>query len=576
MRKLLITLLLLLGLAAPVYAEGTASVTALDTQCTVERDGACTVTLQVRIRPEGAESFVIPVSASAAEIQVVGASYTLEPGADYTGVRLELDSYRAADVTVSYRLAETVTDNGSEQVFDVVLLHPAWACPIESYELTIRLPEAFTGLPVFESGYYRDLIDNYMDVRINGGVIHAVLNSKQTLRDHEQITMRLNLPAGYFDLRFLAGKTAKVDRLLFFMLLVLTLAFWAVLMRNFPILPKRQAMPPEGGNAGEIPFLLTRQKPDLALMVIQWASLGYLTIHRNKKGRIVLYRQIDMDNERKRCEVEVFRCLFSRSDLCDTRSAEYGKAKKLAVDQMRDYWQDRIYSKKAGSPLIFRLLAIAAGVALCVCCSDLALPPRSWRWFAILPLSLAGGAACFCLQRLSGILLRRQAVRTGILCVLSLVYLLVLGSKGGCGKLMLLCIALQLLVGLLLRLGGKRTKDGDSQAAELLGFRRYLISTPSAVLQGHLQTDPQYFYRVLPFADALQAGSFLAGSFDRIKLEPCDWLVWEGKPMLTVRGFYRRYCRLMAALRGEREPLRFRLGKAMSASARTGGIREEA
>lgn len=566
MRKLLYALLLVVLLTGPVYADATASVPSLDMDCTVEQDGACTVSLHATIKTDGAvQTFVIPISSAAQDVNVTGAQYELQNGNGVRSVCLTL-SPGISEITVTYRLTETVTDMGSGQVFDITLLYPAWECAIESYSLTVQLPASFEGLPAFESGYYRDLIDNYMEITIDSGTVRAVLNSKQVLRDHEQLTMRLELPEGYFDLRFLAGKTAKVDRLLFFMFLILCVGYWAVFMRNLPILPKRQAMPPEGGNPGEVPFVLARQKPDLALMVIQWACLGYLTIHRTRKGRVYLRRQIEMDNERKRPEVETFRALFARGDLCDIRSAEYSRARQLSEEQTKAYWQKRVFSLKAGSPLVLRLLALAAGVALCLCCWDLCMPPRSWRWFAILPLSALGGLACLFLQQIGGFLLRRHSLRTAVLAAAGLIFLLITGSKGGCGKLMLLCVAFQLLVALALRLGGRRTKAGTALAAELLGYRRYLLSTPSAALRTHLQEDPQFFYRVLPYADALRVSKIFTGSYDRIRLEPCDWLEWEGKAVKNAPGFYVRYLRLMAALRGEREPLRYRNRRRTQAS----------
>ena len=53
-------------------------------------------------------------------------------------------------------------------------------------------------------------------------------------------------------------------------------------------------------------------------------------------------------------------------------------------------------------------------------------------------------------------------------------------------------------------------------------------------------------------------GRIFSGSFDRLQLEPCDWLDWEGKPTKTARGFYARFVRLLAGLRGERVPLLYR------------------
>ena len=68
MRKLLLALALLFLLAGTAYADVTASVPSLDTECTVEQDGACTVTLHAVVKTDGAiQTFLIPISSAAAD-----------------------------------------------------------------------------------------------------------------------------------------------------------------------------------------------------------------------------------------------------------------------------------------------------------------------------------------------------------------------------------------------------------------------------------------------------------------------------------------------------------------------------
>lgn len=557
MRKLFLAaaaLLFLLLLTTVVSAEGS-TVTELQTECVVEQDGACTLSLRFTVEfGAGAEDFTVPVSAAARELSC-SAPYTRKGGEGCDLLVLTGPWSGKQSFTVSYRLAETVTDDGRLQKLSVRLLYPAWTCPIAGYRVRVSLPGRFESMPVFFSGYYGELIDNYMKIEIDrSGTIDAVLDARQRLRDRESMTLELELPEGYFDLRFLAGKTARVDRVLFLGLLALALLYWLVFLRNLPILPKRQAMPPEGGNAGEIPYVLTDRKPDLALMVIQWASLGYLTLTRTKRGNIYLTRQIDMDTERKRFEVEIFDTLFARDEHCDLRSAEYLKARRLCGERTREFWRDRVYDPKAGAPWILRLLALGAGLALCLACFDLWVASKSWRWFLIVPMTLLGGLACMAVQELGGFLLRRHSLRTAFLGLLSAALLLILGRKGGLSALSLLNLALQLAVGLLLRCGGRRTTEGAALAAELLGYRRWLLSASAEQLQSNLAADPQYFYRVLPFADALCAGRMVAATLDRFRMEECGWLLWQGKPCYTAPAFYARYRRLMAGLRGERDP----------------------
>lgn len=565
---MLLTSVLLLALACPVFADGTAKVTSMETQCDVARDGSCTVTLRFRLQTDGVTEFNLPISPKAEHVSLTGASWTASNTGKYTVLSLSLPASGTTELTVSYRLSQTVLDEGDAQRFRLVLLYPNWPCEIERFRLTLNLPAAFEALPAFQSEYYGNLIENYMDIQIADGTVTAEVNRDQTLRDHEGITVSLELPANYFDLRFLAGKTVSTDRLLFGMLLALCLVYWALFLRGRPVLPKRQTMPPEGGNAGEIPYILTGRKPDLALMAVQWATLGYLTIHRNRKGRIWLTREIDMGNERKASEIAVFRALFAHGPQCDTRSAEYLHARRLANERVVSYWKPRLF-RGSGSTVLLRLIAAASGLALCLACFDTSVAPESWRWFAIIPLTVVGGLACWLVQGLGGCLLRRHPVRTIVLGLGGIAYLLIATRSGGQRFLILVCILFQLLVGYAVRCGGQRTRLGHTQASELLGFRRCLLSTSASSFRKLMNADPQYYYRNLPYAEALCIGRLFSGSFDRNRLDDCDWLIWEGKPRKTAAGFYARFSRLLIGLRGEREPLRLRRRQ----SANRGGRR---
>ncbi len=208
--------------------------------------------------------------------------------------------------------------------------------------------------------------------------------------------------------------------------------------------------------------------------------------------------------------------------------------------------------------MVLRVLVLAAGMALCLACFDLWVASKSWRWPVIVLLTLAGGAACLSLQQTGSLLLRRRPFRILGLALLSAVLLFFVGRRNGFQKLMLLNLLVQVGVGLLLRCGGRRTREGSALAAGLLGYRRYLFTASSQTLRGNLEADPQFFYRVLPYAEALCVGRLFSGSFDRVQLEPCGWLEWEGKPVRSALGFYARFSRLLAGLRGEREPVLYR------------------
>lgn len=76
---------------------------------------------------------------------------------------------------------------------------------------------------------------------------------------------------------------------------------------------------------------------------------------------------------------------------------------------------------------------------------------------------------------------------------------------------MLLVIACEVLIGVLTLHGGRRTAFGDEIVAQALGYRKFLRRVTQSQLQSRLAQDSQYFYRILPYAEAMGLGRSLPG-----------------------------------------------------------------
>lgn len=549
MKKLLLTIFCVMALAGAAYAAD-ASVTSMDTQCILAQDGSCTVAVAAQVNfPEAAQSFLIPVPENASQIAVSGYEFDRRTADGCTLLTLSGSFSGDVSFTVSYTLPQTVTDTDAGQQLQLPLLCPAWECTIESYTLSITFPAAFEAMPVFTSGYYGDLIDNYMDIQIQDQSLTASM--VQTLMDHESLSLSLELPKDYCDLRFLAGQTAKIDIIVFWVLAVLCLLYWFFTLRSRPFLPKSQPMPPEGDNAGAVPFQVCCEKPDLALMVVHWASLGYLTISRTRHGHLYLQKQIEMGNERKSYETSVFSALFRGTDVVSTASPQYETTRQNAALTTAAYWDAKLFAHNRGNVGLLNALGALAGAFASLLCFDLFVPSRSYRWVLIVALTLLGAGASLLVQRAASSLLRRKRARDLLLAVPAAVYLIIFGRLSGCTGIMIADLFLQLLLGLGTVLGRRRTKSGQALLSQLLGLRRYLAKAPVQELQQLQQEDAGYFYRTLPYASALGVGSAFAGHFGKRRVEPCTWLT-GGKTPKTAEGFYRLYERVLAQLRGEK------------------------
>ena len=165
------------------------------------------------------------------------------------------------------------------------------------------------------------------------------------------------------------------------------------------------------------------------------------------------------------------------------------------------------------------------------------LPAGFVRWLLLVLVFVLGGA-------LFGVILYAPSAfyqgKTPMLVLagLSAIALLVLAQLGEGLLAVLLVIVCVLGIGMLTLHGGQRTPFGDEVIAQSLGYRKFLRRVTQKQLLARLQQDSQYFYRVLPYAEAMGLGARFARAFGGAELEQCDWYQ-ESQPLpRTAAGFY--------------------------------------
>ena len=162
-KRFLLLLFLLLALTTGAAAAGT--ITDLRTDCLVAGNGSCQVTQTVTIEFTGIEqSLTIPLGANAKRASIAGyrAQKTVEDG--YTLFQLKDDAGFAGSrtFTVTYTLSGLVSETDGEQTLNLPLLCPKWDYPIEHFSFTVTMPKDIETVPGFSSGYYGDVIEDYM------------------------------------------------------------------------------------------------------------------------------------------------------------------------------------------------------------------------------------------------------------------------------------------------------------------------------------------------------------------------------------------------------------------------------
>ena len=138
-------------------------------------------------------------------------------------------------------------------------------------------------------------------------------------------------------------------------------------------------------------------------------------------------------------------------------------------------------------------------------------------------LGVAGAVSGWYLQDFGKAFLLRDVYifkRTLALCV---VWIL-LGLLCGAVNVALILEAICLVAGILLAWGGRRTPMGRLAQMQTRGFVRYLQRVKKAELQRICRNDPEYFFRMAPYAMALGREKLLAKKFGDMRLERCWYL----------------------------------------------------
>lgn len=551
MRRAVLIVLCLLLLTVGVSAA-TDGVTSLSAEVAVAADGTCAVTVTAALELSSApKEIVFPLTSGARGISATGGSYKTGTVDGVKCVVFESNGGFTGRQTFvcTYQLPCRIEDLTDSQCFSLALPETGWAYPIESYSIHIVFPYDVTAQPAWSSAYYNDVIDNYLNVQISGGEVTATSTAR--LKDRETLTVELSFEPNTFDLRHLPGRTETVTRLLFWLLLIAAAGYWFFRLRGGSHLPRRHQTVSTEATAGEIPCQLYGQMPDIAAMLAHWGNLGYLTVERDRRGRILLHRRMEMGNERKPAERRLFSAIFRRGDTCCAQTLRFRSVVRDCGTPLRAAWVTRIYRQNSGSPYVLRAMGVLAGLAIGVLTFDLRLPAVASRWVFLPLLALLTAALSLLVQLACASVVRRRRLLRLLPGAAAAYVLLRFGSGADCSGIMLLNLLLQAFCGLATLFGGRRTAVGEELVGQLLGLRSFLRRADRESLQRLSRADGQYFYRMLPFAEQLGVGRAFVRRFGDRKPEACPWLTDARTVPDSAAEFYRLYSEIASAIRAE-------------------------
>ena len=539
------------GLALTARADNAA--TSIQIYVSINEDGEADVTMTVRLRIDApVDSLYFPLPRNAEDIELNGDGVNSSRESNSVQVRLggDVTKYMGDHVlTFKYKIPDVVRKDaqvkGDKLLLELPLLS-GFEYPVGSVSLTVILPEQIEGRPTFKSTYHPDDIDKVLSHTVDNNIITGLIT--QQLKDHETLTMTMVVPESMFDGVSTYLRVGNPEVIPMLVLGLAALVYWIIFLRGAPLLRERRNSPPEGITAGDLGSRLTMAGTDLTAMVFSWAQMGYILIQLDDRGRVWLHKKMDMGNERNPFEVKIFKTLFGRRDIVDGCGARYAAvARKLnKLNPARKI----MMSPKCGNVRFFRILMCAMQLVCGVCYAMNFTGKLGFQIILVPVLAVLGAVMGWLTQE--GMYRLHLRFRVSVIVSLA-VSVAWLGLGLWCGQWLigLIVTLVQLLAGLMIAYGGRRSELGRQNATQILGLRHYFKTVDRADLKRIQDNDPEYFYNLLPYAMALGVDMAFARRFGSQKMGSCPYFICGVTNKLTAEE-WTRFFRETASILDER------------------------
>ena len=537
----ILCLVLMFSLAIPAFADNAAS--GISSLTTVTTDGNCVVSMTVTIRLENpTEGLNFPLPLEAVNIKRDGSSPKIRQVGNAQMVDLSHLNGFVGETTLNFNfemkdvVALEQAPEGEPALKDprLILTLPllsGFTYPVENMKFSVMLPANIDNKPLFSSIYHQDSIESDLTYVVES---NQITGNIANLKDNETLAMTLVVPVEMFPGVSTYQRTGNPEIVYMVICGGLALLYWLLFLRNLPMIRTRRTTPPEGITAGELGNRLTLCGTDLTMMVISWAQMGYIMIHLDDNGRVMLHKRMEMGNERSGFEVKTFKALFGNRRVIDGTGYQYARLCRRVAGAVPG--KRSLCHKRAGNMKIFLILGcILHGICGICLAMNLTVIRILQVIFAIILFILAAVSGWYIQKGMYRIHLRYKGPLWMSL-VLCLVWILV-GIWAGVWYIPLCSVLVLLLMGLMAAYSGRRSETGRTNAAYVLGLRNYLKHISKEETQRLQANDPDFFYNMLPYAMALGVDKAFAGNFGRKKLEQCPYFVCGINSKMTAEDW---------------------------------------
>lgn len=468
-------------------------------------------------------------------------------------------------ISYLYNLGKDTGKGYDELYFD--LIGNEWDTSISNITFTITMPKGFDKSSLgFSSGRKGSTDSSKVIFVVNENVITGHLNG--TLKSQEGLTIRLELPEGYF-----VGTSNNLD-LMMLLAIILPILFvliayllWRKFGKDDQVIETIEFYPPEGFNSLEVGFLYKGQaeSQDVTSLLIYLANKGYIKITETEEKYLLSKKQgfkITKLKEYDGNKISEQLFLNGLFDCHNNSISLFGKKEKSTDDNINEVTssdlynnfyrttnqilsnindkenKNKIFEKSASSKKKFIILMIMATYCL------ITIPPifnYGDPSVIIVALLFPGIGFTLMFKMLFGetetVYVDGKPTRSAIIsksfgflwgtlfgglpwAITVLPVLLEEPTYLGIYIFGLFCV-----IGMVICLNylPKRTPYGNEILGKLKGFKNFLETAEKDKLEAMVEEDPSYFYNILPYTYVLGLSKKWIKKFETISLQSPSW-----------------------------------------------------
>ncbi|MEI7667604.1 MAG: DUF2207 domain-containing protein, partial [Erysipelotrichaceae bacterium] len=441
----------------------------------------------------------------------------------------------------SYTIQLRDLDLAKEQIFYMNLVGSGWDMPIHQVDFSVTLPKGFPNLISFYSGNSGNTTSD-VSYTVVGNTVNGSLTT--TLEPYQALTIYSYLSAtgDYFTFIPPTDYSLGAIGLILALTLLIAFMFFKYGKDDKPVVTVEFA-PPNGMSSAQVGYIFEGivDSKDVISLIIDWANKGFLSIDEEEGTKnFTLTKLKDIDATEIRAEKTLFNDLFSGRESVTNKELEktfYMSMTKAKSDIARHFYgnpERRIFSIKATVLKVILGIITMFPVGVFIA-SEIYIQTYKEVESIIIGLVAFGFGTVLVilwstfvkkyrgLGRLSKVAFLLLGIMVSGIYTITILSSAILTSDPNAILKAAVVIGLSIANIAFVSVMDKRTPYGVDSIGKILGLKQFIETAEKDRLEMMAKDDPQFFYKILPYAYVLGVTNVWSKKFESIAIQPATW-----------------------------------------------------